>query len=76
MAERVAITLDAGSIIGTGQNISAQGLYFMTEGSIPVTVRVGGVESPLRGELVRITAMGDGRLGIAVRFADGDAGPA
>ena len=70
MAESVSVRLETDMIVGPGQNISAQGLFFITDGAIPVTVKVGGVAEPVRGELVRVTAMGDGRLGIAVRFVE------
>lgn len=70
MTETVTVHLDGAAIVGPGQNISTQGLFFVTESSIPVTVRVGNAETPVRGELIRVQAMGEGRLGIAVRFLE------
>lgn len=68
MGETVTITFDAGAIVGPGQNISATGVFFTAAASIPVTVRIAGVETAVPGELVRVESMGDGRVGIAVRF--------
>jgi PilZ domain len=70
MGEQVTITFATDSIIGPGQNISAQGVFFVAETSIPVTVRIDGVEATVRGELVRVQSMGEGRVGIAVRFLE------
>ncbi|MFT7534729.1 MAG: hypothetical protein ACI85K_000679, partial [Hyphomicrobiaceae bacterium] len=33
----VTIRLDAEAIVGSGQNVSEQGVFFVSEGSIPVT---------------------------------------
>jgi hypothetical protein len=68
MAEQVTITFTCRSIVGPGQNISAQGVFFVADTSIPVDVRIDGVESAVAGELVRVQSMGEGRVGIAVRF--------
>lgn len=64
----VTITVDAQKIVGPGRNVSSQGLYFSTSGSVRVLVSVPGQDDPIPGELVRVESMGDGRLGIAVRF--------
>lgn len=63
----VTIQFDAGSLAGSGQNISVQGVFFTAEAALPVTVRVKG-RGEVTGKLVRVESMGDGRLGIAVRF--------
>lgn len=63
----VTIELGAGAITGSGQNISLQGVFFTTEASLPVTVRIQG-RGEVAGRLVRLESMGDGRIGIAVRF--------
>ncbi|HLQ36805.1 MAG TPA: PilZ domain-containing protein [Planctomycetota bacterium] len=68
MGERVTVTFSAGEMVGSGQNISAQGVFFVAETSIPVMVRIDGVAAPVAGELIRVQAMGEGKLGIAVRF--------
>ncbi len=65
----VTIRFDAGTLAGSGQNISLQGVFFTADGSLPVTVHVAG-RGDVRGQLVRVEAMGDGRFGIAVRFDD------
>ena len=63
----VTIHFDGGTIAGDGQNISAQGVFFTADGSVPVTVQVEG-RGAVRGHLVRVESMGEGRFGIAVRF--------
>jgi hypothetical protein len=63
----VTIRFEAGTIVGSGENISAQGVFFTAEGTLPVTVQVAG-ERDVRGQLVRLESMGGGRIGIAVRF--------
>jgi hypothetical protein len=70
MIENVSVEIAPATIVGPGENISAQGLYFVGDALIPVTVRINGVSEPVRGELVRVQSMGDGRLGIAVRFLE------
>jgi hypothetical protein len=64
----VTITFEAGSIVGPGQNISHEGVYFTAEATLPVTVRVDGRE--VRGHLVRFESMGNGRIGVAIRFTE------
>jgi hypothetical protein len=66
--EHVTIHFESGSIVGPGQNISAQGVFFTAAAAIPVTVRIAGRDEAVAGELVRVESMGDGRVGIAVRF--------
>lgn len=66
---QVTIEFDAGSIVGPGENISQQGVFFTASATLPVTVRIAGKDQTVRGELVRFESMGDGRVGIAVRFA-------
>jgi len=70
LGEHVTIHFAAGSIVGPGQNISAQGVFFTAAASLPVTVRIAGRDEAVAGELVRVEAMGDGRVGIAVRFVE------
>lgn len=64
----VTIHFDVPAIVGDGQNLSAQGVFFTAEAVLPVTVRIAGKAVP--GTLVRLESMGDGRIGIAVRFHD------
>ena len=68
LGERVTIHFEGGCIVGPGQNLSAQGVFFTAAASLPVTVRIDGRDEVVRGELVRVETMGDGRVGIAVRF--------
>jgi len=66
----VTIRIVGGAIVGSGQNVSEQGVFFVTEGSIPVKVEIEGREGALPGKLVRIENMGAGMVGIAVKFDD------
>jgi len=63
----VMITLDEATLVGSGDNISLQGVFFTTDEPITVTVQVAN-HGEVRGKLVRLESMGDGRYGIAVRF--------
>lgn len=62
----VTIEFAGGAIVGPGQNISRDGVYFTAEGSFPVTVRLQGRE--VHGHLIRFESMGGGRIGVAIRF--------
>lgn len=65
---QVTITIESQQIPGPGRNVSAQGVYFTTAAKIRVLVRAPGHDAPIPGELVRVESMGDGNVGIAVRF--------
>ena len=73
--EEVTIVFDVERIVGPGKNVSAQGLYFTTEGALRVQVSMAGSEATVPGELVRVESMGNGQVGIAVRFLPEDGGP-
>lgn len=68
--EAVTVEIGAAVVTGSGQNISAQGVFFTTEGALPVRVCIGGAQPGVRGELVRYESMGGGRVGIAIRFLE------
>jgi len=76
MDQAVSIDFEVASIVGSGQNVSRQGVFFTTEAAVPVTVRIVGSSEVRRGELVRIESMGGGRIGVAVRFLEPQADPA
>jgi hypothetical protein len=63
----VTIRFDGGTILGSGENVSAQGVFFTALASLPVTVIIAG-RGEVRGDLVRLETIGDGRIGLAVRF--------
>ena len=65
---KVTIRLSEQVLVGNGQNISDQGVFFVAGGSLPVAVEIEGRDGILNGELVRTENMGAGQLGIAVRF--------
>lgn len=64
----VVIEVAGSQLVGPGRDISKDGVFFVSEGVLPVKVRVPGQDEPVDGELVRVEAMGGGKLGIAVRF--------
>jgi hypothetical protein len=67
---RVRVRFETDTLVGSGENIATQGVFFTADGGLRVTVEIEGVAGTMAGELVRIESMGDGRLGIAVKFAE------
>ena len=67
----VAIRIETYQLVGTGQNLSADGVLFVADGTPRVKVLIEG-EEPRIGELVRIQKLDEGRVGIAVRFCEPD----
>jgi hypothetical protein len=65
---RVTIRFGSDALIGDGQNISEQGVFFVAQGRVPVEVEVEGREGVFLGEVVRTENMGSGQIGIAVKF--------
>ena len=53
---------------GPSENISSQGIFFVSEAEIPVEVTVSRRYPPLKGRIVRVQAIREDTLGIAVRF--------
>lgn len=64
----VTIRFATDAIVGSGQNVSAQGVFFVSEGAVPVTVTIEGRDGELSGQLVRVENMGSGQVGLAVKF--------
>lgn len=64
----VVVEFDATTLVGPGQNISQQGVFFIADGRVSVKVRIDGDDEERAGEIVRVESMGGGRLGIAVKF--------
>ncbi len=69
-ARDVTIQFSQVEIVGPGQNISPQGVFFVADTTLRVKVKVDGVDGDLEGELVRVQAMGEDRVGVAVRFLE------
>ena len=69
----VIIRVDSEAIVGSGQNVSPQGVFFVSEVPIKVKVEIPGRAGIMTGELVRIENMGAGAVGIAVKFDDSHA---
>jgi hypothetical protein len=66
--EQVTIELPAAALRGQGENISDQGVYLRAAARIRVLVRLGADGEVRSGQLVRVETIGDGSLGIAIRF--------
>ena len=64
----VKIRFTVECVEGSGQNVSAEGVFFVSQGRVPVEVVVEGSNGPVTGQLVRIENLGDGNVGIAVKF--------
>jgi len=64
----VSIRVDGEAIVGSGQNVSEQGVFFVSKSPIKVSVEIAGRDTVMSGELVRIENMGAGDIGIAVKF--------
>lgn len=55
-------------LVGPGENISAEGVFFVADGSVKVEVSTSEGGEVFTGELVRLHKMGEGKTGVAVRF--------
>ena len=51
---KVTIRLAAGAIIGSGQNLSEQGVFFVAEGSVPVEVEIEVDEVAVQLEVLAV----------------------
>ena len=56
-------------VIGPGQNMSDEGVFFIADASLRVKILVHGTEEWREGEVIRVQSMGEGRLGMAIRFS-------
>lgn len=68
LAGRVTVEMAPEPIVGPGQNISEEGVFFVAETSLRVRVKIDGEERWLDGEVVRVQSMGEGRVGMAIKF--------
>jgi hypothetical protein len=64
----VTVFFDEQQVIGPGQNISAEGVFFIADAALKVRVKIDGANEWRNAEVVRVQSMGEGRLGMAVRF--------
>lgn len=69
LAGEVVVRFEDTPLVGSGQNASPEGVFFVAEGAVRVRVQLEG-EEPVIGEVVRMTTMGNGKIGIAVAFPD------
>ncbi len=68
VAGAVRVRLPTQDVVGPGENVSAEGLFFVITGALEVEVTLPGESLVRRGELVRVAAMSEGRVGIAIKF--------
>ena len=69
----VVVELAEPQIIGPGQNISPEGVFFVSEGAVRVRIRIEGEDEGWRaGELIRVQSMGPNQVGVAVKFTDSE----
>ncbi len=64
----VTVRIESSELVGSGQNISPQGVFFVAESTVRVWVRIEGSDEERAGELLRVQSMGDGKVGVAIRF--------
>lgn len=57
-------------LLGPSANLSPEGVYFLAEGSIPVTVSVSieGRRRAVKGRIVRVGSVNERTLGVAIQF--------
>ncbi len=67
MTQSVEVRFPEEPVTGPGQNLSEDGVLFVTQESLRVRVRIGD-EQWVDGELIRVQNMGEGRIGVAVKF--------
>lgn len=67
MTQSVEVRFPEEPATGPGQNLSEDGVLFVTQESLRVRVRIGD-EQWVDGELIRVQNMGEGRIGVAVKF--------
>jgi len=66
----VEVHFEKTRLLGPSANLSPEGVYFLAEGSIPVTVTVTveGKKKTVKGRIVRIGAVNEKTLGVAIQF--------
>lgn len=63
----LTVRVDPCEIHGPSQNVSADGVYFTAQADITVEVELPN-GTRRRGKILRVGAVRDGELGVAVRF--------
>lgn len=65
----VTVAFSEQEVVGPGQNMSDEGVFFVASASLRVKVLVNEGEAWREGEVIRVQSMGEGRLGMAIRFS-------
>lgn len=69
LCSNVTVAFADQEVIGPGQNMSDEGVFFIADASLRVKIQVEDSEEWREGEVVRVQSMGEGRLGMAIRFS-------
>jgi len=64
----VTLAFERQDIVGPGENVSDDGVFFVAATSLRVRVKLPGETGWRDGDVVRVQSMGEGQLGFAVRF--------
>ena len=65
----VTVQFDEHTVVGPGQNVSDEGVFFVVEDALRVKVQLdSGGDAWRDAEVIRVQSMGDGKLGIAIKF--------
>ena len=66
----VEIQFEKARLLGPSANLSAEGVYFLAEGSIPVTISISteGKKKMVKGRIVRVGSVNEKTLGVAIQF--------
>ena len=59
-------------LLGPSANLSSEGVYFLAEATIPVsvTISVDGKKRSLKGKVVRVGSVNEKTLGVAIQFEE------
>ena len=64
----VCVSIMQADILGPSRNVSREGIYFIAEAELPVEVTLPTSGDKVRGRIVRIGAVRDGEVGVAIKF--------
>lgn len=66
----VEVNFEKVKLLGPSANLSAEGVYFLAEAAIPVsvTISVEGKKRSVKGKIVRVGSVNEKTLGIAIQF--------
>jgi hypothetical protein len=65
---KVVVKIHECEMLGPSRNISQDGIYFITPAEMAVEIQLPDGLPTLHGKIVRVGAVRDGELGVAIRF--------